>query len=117
LDENCIMWATPQVCTRYYLKIFLSIGGMSLLISSISSWCSGTVCYNCSWSCSIRVLKLLCLAFVCYTKAGQLQLSGGPHNCLRNCLRATCVYMYIKKGGGGAIEFIWMLLFTNSKLC
>jgi hypothetical protein len=117
LDENRIMWATRQVCTRYYLKIIVSIGGMSPLISSISSWYNGSVCYNCSWFCSTRILKLLCSAFICYTKAGQLQLSGGPHNCLRNCLRATRFFFVYQKGRGRAIEFTWMLFLTNSKLC
>ena len=95
-----------EVCytTTVYQILFQNIsfyGGMSPLISSIYSWYNGTVCHNCSWSCSQRVLKLLCSAFICYVKAGQIQPTGSPHNFLRTCLRSTCVYTFIEKGGKG----------------
>ena len=38
------------------------------------------------------------------------------NNFLKTYLRATCLYTYIKKGEGGAVEFTQMLLFTNNKL-
>jgi hypothetical protein len=51
---------------------------------------------------------------ITYSRAGQLQPTGGSHNSLRSRLKAALVYTYIERGGG--IEFTRTPLFTNNKL-
>jgi hypothetical protein len=54
--------------------------------------------------CHVLSCFVTMITFVCYTRAGQLQPTRGPHNSLRTRLiRAALVYtyVYIKPGWGG----------------
>ena len=49
---------------------------------------------------------------IAYSRAGQLRLTGGPHNSYGTRPRTAIVYTYIG-GGGGGIELTRTPLFTN----
>lgn len=50
---------------------------------------------------------------IAYSRAGQLRLTGGPHNSYGTRPRAAIVYTYIGGGEGRWIELTRTPLFTN----
>jgi hypothetical protein len=59
---------------------------------------------------------LLSLLNIHYSRTGQLQPTGGPHNLLRTRMRAAPVYTYVEGREGGTDDFNRRPLFTNNNL-
>jgi hypothetical protein len=49
-------------------------------------------------------LRTMTTKIVVKARAGQIQLTGGPYNSVRSCLRATIVYTYVEGEGWGLLN-------------